>query len=203
MITYYLHPDNPQERILNQIITAFTNDELIVYPSQHGYQLAMSLSAKEAHLQALRMGNYQTAPHAVLICQDLSHIAQYADIDNFAHRIMKSKLGTGIDFALAPTKLTPKKFIDDKSKTIAVRQAATAIERALVEKLGEAFVSLPIIIDGEPLSYSSSYEVEMAVENLVDGYINSVEIMQSEPTLVNLTDGTVTVLSQGDAQIDF
>ncbi len=203
MNTYYLHPDNPQERIINQIIDALQNDKLIVYPSQHGYQLAMSLSAKDAHTQASRMGNWQTPPHAVLICQNLSQIAQYADMDNFAHRIMKSKLGTGIDFALNPTKLTPKKFIHDKTKTITVRQATTAIEQALIEKLSEAFVSLPIIIDGEPLNYDSSYEVEMAVENLVDGYINAGEIAQSTPTLVSLIDESVTVLIQGDAQIDW
>lgn len=202
MNTYYPHPDNPQGRIISQIIDALQNDQLIVYPSQHGYQLAISLSAKDAYTQASRMGNWQTPPHAVLICQDLSHIAHYADMDNFAHRIMKSKLGKGIDFALVPTKLTPKKFIHDKTKTIAVRQATIAIEKALLDKLGEAFISLPIIIDGEPLNYDSSYEVEMAVENLVDGYVNAGEITQSTPTLVSLIDESATVLIQGDAQMD-
>lgn len=203
MNTYYLHPDNPQVRIVKQIIHALHNDELIVYPSQHGYQLAMSLNAKDAYTKANRMANWQTPPQAVLVCQNLSQIANYADIDNFAHRIMKSQLGIGIDFLLPPTKSMPKKYIDEKTKSIAVRQAATPIEQALLEALDEPFLSLPIIIDGEALHYDSSYDVEMAVENLVDGYVNAGELNLTTPTLCNLSDGTATVVVHGDTAINF
>lgn len=200
MQTYYIHPDNPQDRIIAQVVQALKDDQLIVYPDAHGYQLALSLNAKSALEQAQRMAG-QSAK-AVLICQDLSQISHYAEVTNFAHRVMKNKLGTGIDFALIPTKATPKKLVDDKSKTIAVRIATTPIVTALLDKLGEPFVSLPIIIANEVLTYYSNYEVEIAVENLVDCFMNAGELTQAVPTLIDISQDDIVIVQQGDAAFE-
>lgn len=203
MQTYYIHPDNPQPRIIAQVAQALKEDQLLVCPDTHGYQLIMSLNAKSALEQAVRMANWADAPHYTLVCKNLSQLSQYVEIDNFAHRILKSQLGQGVDFTLLPTKSTPKKFHDNKTKTIAVRLATTPISQLIIDQLDEAYITLPITIDGQDISYGSSYEVEMAVENLVDGYINAGEIMQTKPTIVSLIDDEVQLIEQGDAIINF
>ncbi|MFB6348300.1 Sua5/YciO/YrdC/YwlC family protein [Moraxella sp. ZJ142] len=197
MQIYYPHPDNPQARIITQIAKALQNDQLLVYPDIGGYRLAMSLNAKQAFEQACRMAQSQELIFC-LICRDLSQIANYAQVSNFAHRILKKHLGQNIDFMLPATKTTPKKYLHAKHQGIAVRTANTPLSLALLDELGEAFVSLPIILGGEQPIFDGGYELQMLLENLVDGFVDGGDMNQSATAIINLINDEIVLLNQGE-----
>ena len=87
MQKFYIHPDNPQKRVLIQAANLLKNDQLIIYPDPSGYRLAVSLDAKQSLAQALRFGQYE--PKFCLICRHISEISTFAKISDFAHRNLK------------------------------------------------------------------------------------------------------------------
>lgn len=199
MHLYYTHPDNPQPQVLKQAVNALTKDQLIVYPEAFGYQLALSLSSKNALTQAQRIAQQEL--QFTLICHDLSQMSQYVQINNFAHRILKNALGMGIDFILPATKTVPKNLICNTHKGIAIRMATTPITHAILDFLTEPFVSLPMIINGDEKMPDDVYELESLTEKLVDGFIHVGNILTIKPALVSLMDEQIQIIQHGDIDL--
>lgn len=89
MQVYYIHPVNPQPRLISQAVAHLNADEPLIYPSALGYCVALPLkSAKRQRLQAITA---HQDPY--LLCQDISQASQWVSIDNNAHRTLKTHAG--------------------------------------------------------------------------------------------------------------
>ena len=188
MQKFYIHPDNPQKRVLMQAANLLKNDQLIIYPDPSGYRLAISLDAKQSLTQALRFGQYE--PKFCLICRHISEISTFAKISDFAHRNLKNTLNKNTHFLLNPTKSAPKKFVNSDDKNICVSLAHTPIVLGLIEALNTPFISMPIYLNGEKVTYDSIYELEMMMENLVDGFLDAGELQDHPSPVVSLIDAS-------------
>ncbi|STY80177.1 Sua5/YciO/YrdC/YwlC family protein [Moraxella catarrhalis] len=188
MQKFYIHPDNPQKRVLMQAANLLKNDQLIIYPDPNGYRLAISLDAKQSLTQALRFGQYE--PKFCLICRHISEISTFAKISDFAHRNLKNALNKNTHFLLNPTKSAPKKFVNSDDKNICVSLAHTPIVLGLIEALNAPFISMPIYPNGEKVTYDSTYELEMMMENLVDGFLDTGELQDQPSPVVSLIDAS-------------
>ena len=56
-----IHPDNPQPRLVAQVVDALRNDELIAYPTDSGYALGAQLGNREGRDRILRSASSTTA----------------------------------------------------------------------------------------------------------------------------------------------
>ena len=54
---FQLHPDNPQQRLVNQAVEMVRNGAVIVYPTDSGYALGFHIGDKKA-LDRMRKGTY-------------------------------------------------------------------------------------------------------------------------------------------------
>lgn len=146
MQTLYIHPENPQARLINQAIKALQDDKLLMIPSQAGYVFALSLSAKAS---ADKLAQLLNDCCYVLLCCDLSQISTYASMDDVQFRTLKTA-NTSTIFVLPATKSAPKRYTH-KDKTIGTYLASTAIELALIETLNEPLIiSIPSKAVSEP-----------------------------------------------------
>ena len=136
MQTLYIHPQNPQPRLITQVAECFNNNQISVLPSQFGYVFATALSAKQAQ-EALQKF---TKIHWVLMCQDLTQLSHYATISNEAFQALKNPATKTIIFNLPATKATPKNLTHPKHKTIGSHLTADPIHLSLIETLAEPFV---------------------------------------------------------------
>ena len=177
MQTLYIHPENPQARLINQAIKALQDDKLLMIPSQMGYVFALSLSAKTS---ADKLTQLLDDGHHILLCRDLSQISTYASMDDTQFRTLKAT-NTPTIFILPATKSTPKRYIY-KDKTIGVYLANTAIEFALIEALYE-----PLIISIPNEAVSEPYVVE---ENFpqVDVFIDVGTLDVQAVETINLSE---------------
>lgn len=83
-----IHPNNPQSRLIEHAVNTLKQDQLIIYPSDIGYEFALTLQSKMA-LQQLQHIN-QKHEHLTLLCRNLSEVASYATINNAQHRLLKN-----------------------------------------------------------------------------------------------------------------
>lgn len=49
---------------------------------------------------------------------------------------------------------------------------------------------MPIYLNGEKVTYDSTYELEMMMENLVDGFLDAGELQDQPSPVVSLIDAS-------------
>lgn len=149
-----LHPENPQKRALAQAVEALKGGEIIVYPTDACYALGWGMQALRAadEVRALR-GLSSRQPFA-LNCADLAQVGGFATINNRAHRLMRDLTPGPYTFLLSATREVPRKLLDPKRRIIGVRIAASPTVQALLEGLGEPFMTSTLQLENEALPVS-------------------------------------------------
>ena len=82
-----VHPENPQPRLLEQVVTALREeDALIAYPTDSGYALGCRIGNREGRDRILKIRGLDERHHFTLMCRDFSQLGQLVHVDNAAFR---------------------------------------------------------------------------------------------------------------------
>ena len=113
-----IHPQNPQNRLVRQVIDELHKGAVIAYPTDSGYALGAALGNKNG-LERIRQIRHLSKHHDfTLMMRDLSHIGEYAKLDNNAFRLLKKILPGAYTFILEGARDVPKRLLHEKKKTI-------------------------------------------------------------------------------------
>src|SRR5690606_983767 len=134
------------------------------------------------------------------VCRDLSEIATYARVDNWAYRLVRSLTPGPYTFILKATHEVPKRLQDPKKRSIGIRVPSHKIVSELLDVVGEPIMSSTLLLPGEELPLTDPEDSRERLEKQVDAIIDG-GICGFEPTTVlDLSDGKVTVLRQGKGE---
>jgi tRNA threonylcarbamoyl adenosine modification protein (Sua5/YciO/YrdC/YwlC family) len=128
---FYIHPDNPQQRLINQAVEIVRKGGVIVYPTDSGYALGCKLEDKTAMERICRIRQLPDGHNFTLMCRDLSELSTYAFVDNVAFRLIKNNTPGNYTFILKGTKEVPRRLLQEKRKTIGLRVPSNPIALAL------------------------------------------------------------------------
>ena len=81
---FYIHPDNPQARLIKQAVELIKKGEVIVYPTDSGYSIGCQMDNKAALEQVCRIRELDKTHNFTLMCRDVSELSDYARVDNVA-----------------------------------------------------------------------------------------------------------------------
>jgi hydrogenase maturation factor HypF (carbamoyltransferase family) len=82
MIQYVtIHPDNPQERLLQKAVAVVRQGGVIALPTDSSYALGCHLGDKAAVERIRSLRGVDDRHHLTLMCRDLSQIGQFARVD--------------------------------------------------------------------------------------------------------------------------
>ncbi|MGK3425050.1 L-threonylcarbamoyladenylate synthase, partial [Klebsiella pneumoniae] len=143
---FYIHPDNPQARLINQAVEIVRKGGVIVYPTDSGYALGCKIEDKGAMERICRIRQLPDGHNFTLMCRDLSELSTYAFVDNVAFRLMKNNTPGNYTFILKGTKEVPRRLLQEKRKTIGMRVPSNPIAQALLETLGEPMLSTSLML---------------------------------------------------------
>ena len=178
-----IHPENPQYRLIKEVVDLLENGGIIAYPTDSGYALGCALGNKNAMDQIINIRKLRKHHHFTLMMKDLSHIGEYAKLNNSGFRLLKKILPGAYTFILPATKEVPRRLQHPKRKTIGLRIPDNKIALALLEELDEPIMSSTFIMPGEDLPMSDVDDiverVGMHVALIIDGGYSG-----SEPTTV-------------------
>ncbi len=79
---FYIHPDNPQQRLINQAVDIVRKGGVIVYPTDSGYALGCKIEDKGAMERICRIRHLPDGHNFTLMCRDLSELSTYSYVDN-------------------------------------------------------------------------------------------------------------------------
>ncbi len=108
---FYIHPDNPQQRLINQAVDIVRKGGVIVYPTDSGYALGCKIEDKGAMERICRIRHLPDGHNFTLMCRDLSELSTYSYVDNVAFRLMKNNTPGNYTFILKGTKEVPRRLL--------------------------------------------------------------------------------------------
>lgn len=194
---FYIHPDNPQPRLINQSVDVLRKGGVIVYPTDSGYALGCMLEEKNAMERICRIRQLDSNHNFTLVCRDLSEISSYAFVDNAAFRLIKNNTPGNYTFILKATKEVPRRLMSEKRKTIGLRVPSNPIALALLEALSEPLMSTTLMLPGNDFAESDPDEIKEHLGKQVDLIIHGGFLGQQPTTVIDLTEDTPQVVRVG------
>ncbi|MDH3326964.1 MAG: Sua5/YciO/YrdC/YwlC family protein, partial [Gammaproteobacteria bacterium] len=85
-----IHPENPQQRLLNQAASMLRKGGIIVYPTDSCYAIGCHIGDKTASEKIRRIRQLDENHDFTLMCSDLAEIGLYAKLDNPSFRLIKN-----------------------------------------------------------------------------------------------------------------
>nr|WP_221634255.1 L-threonylcarbamoyladenylate synthase [Nocardioides luti] len=197
-----MHPDNPQPRVLAQVVDALRADELMAYPTDSGYALGCQLGNRDGRDRILKIRGLDDKHHFTLMCRDFSQLGQFVHVDNSAFRAIKAATPGPYTFILPATGEVPRRLMHPKKKTVGVRIPEHRFVQDLLELLGEPLLTSTLILPGETEPRSMGWEIKEELDHQVDLVIEAGETIAEPTTVVDWSSGAPEVVRRGAGDPD-
>lgn len=201
-----IHPDNPSERKIRQVVDLLENDGVIIYPTDTVYALGCDLMSKKGLEKIARIrGINPSKARFSFICENFSQLAEYAaQIDNEVFRLMKQLLPGPYTFILKASHQVPK-LIQGKRASIGVRVPNNNIPLEIVRMLGRPIITASLKTNQEDdfLEYlTDPRDIDDRFAKLVDLIIDGGPGGNDGSTVIDCTTSPPELIRQGIGPID-
>jgi tRNA threonylcarbamoyl adenosine modification protein (Sua5/YciO/YrdC/YwlC family) len=193
----HIHPENPQPRLIKQIVECLKDGGVIVYPTDTIYGLGCDIFQPKAVERICRIKNIDPQKAQLsFICRDLSNLSDYTkSIDTPLYRILKSYLPGPFTFILPASKQVPK-ILQSKKSTIGLRIPDNEICRNILDALEHPLLSASL--PGDMVEeYTDPEVINEKFESLVDFVIDGGIGGMVPSTVVDCTSDDWHVIRQG------
>ncbi len=198
---FYIHPENPQARLINQAVAIIRNGGVVVYPTDSGYALGCQLENKAALDKICRIRKLGDKHNFTLLCRDLSELSLYARLDNSTFRLLKNNTPGPYTFIFKGTKEVPRRLMNAKRKTIGIRVPDNKIALDLLESLGEPLMSTSLILPGSDVAESDPEEIRDKLEHAVDLIMNGGYLGEQPTTVIDFSGDSMVVAREGAGDV--
>ena len=195
-----IHPRNPQGRLIKEVIKILNSGGFIAYPTDSGYALGCSLGNKNAMDQIINIRKLRKHHHFTLMMKDLSHIGEYAKLNNSGFRLLKKILPGAYTFILEGTKDIPNRLLNGKRKTIGIRVSSHPVVQSILENLMEPMMSVSLKIEG--YEFYNSNDVKEVLNGSSALIIDSGHCPPEPTTIIDLSNDEVLVLRNGNGSLE-
>lgn len=194
---FYVHPDNPQKRLMKQAAEIIQNGGVVIYPTDSGYALGCSIDNKRALERICQIRDLDKKHNFTLVCKDLAEISVYARVENAAYRMLKNNTPGAYTFIFKSTKDLPKRLMNPSKRTIGIRIPDNAIALALLEELDTPLMTTSLILPGKTSTEFDPEEIRDQLEHQVDLILNGGYLGESPTTVIDLSDDDVVIAREG------
>ena len=193
----HVHPEDPQPRLIKQIVESLQKGGIIIYPTDTVYGLGCDILQQKAVERICRIKQVEPKKAQLsFVCSDLSHLSDYTKpIPNSVYRTLKEYLPGPYTCILQASKLVPK-ILQSKKDTIGLRIPNNNIAMAIVKELGRPILSASL--PGEMVEDYTDPEVmyenfRNEVDFVVDGGIGGIK----PSTVVDFTGDNPVLIREG------
>ncbi len=197
-----IYPDNPNPRDLEQVVRVLRDGGVIIYPTDTVYGIGCDITQPKAVERVMKIkGIKPKKAQFSFICSDLSHIADFAKVDNSTFKLLKRNLPGPFTFILPGLNKVPSYFIS-KRKSVGIRIPNHPIPLELVRILGNPILTTSLKDDDEVIEYTTDPEL------IFEKYSDDVDIVidggygdNIASTVVDCTAGVAEVVREGKGEL--
>ncbi len=198
-----IHPQNPDERKIKQVVSVLKKGGIIIYPTDTVYGMGCDINHPEAIERICRIKNLNPQKAQLsFLCSDLSHLSEYTKaIDTPLYRFLKQYLPGPFTFILEASKKVPK-LLRTKKDTVGIRVPDNRICKCLLMELGNPVLSTSLPVNEYDEIYTDAEEIHSIYENIVDMVIDGGTGGVIPSTVVNCTISPPEVVREGAGLLD-
>lgn len=193
-----IHPDDPQPRLIKQVVECLQKGGVIIYPTDTIYGLGCNIFNATAIERICRIkGIDPKKAQFSFVCSDLSHLSVYSkSVDTATFRMLKRLLPGPYTFILEASKLVPR-MLKNKKDTVGIRMPDHKICRQLVYELEHPLMSVSLPMDDEVEYYTDPELMEERFGKLVDMVIDGGPGGVIPSTVIDCTGGAPELVREG------
>lgn len=196
---FQIHPDNPQLRLIHQVVGMLHEGAVIVYPTDSAYALGCHIGDKKALDRIRAIRQVDNKHNFTLMCRDLSEISTYANLNNNTlYRMLNAHTPGPYTFILKATSEVPRRLMHPKRRTIGIRVPSNPIAHMMLEEHREPIMSTTLILPGEEMPLTDPYDIREILEHQVDLVIDGGYCGLEPTTVVDMTEGVPEVVRKGE-----
>lgn len=201
-----IHPVNPQERLISQVVDSLRKGGVIIYPTDTVYAMGCDIQNKNAVERLCRIkGIRPDDARFSCICADLKIVGEYAlHVSTPVYKLMRRALPGPYTFILEASKSIPR-FAQSRRKTIGIRVTDNPITQAIVKMLGNPIITTSLVKDDTWEEYETDgEEIYNRVGKLVDIVIDGGPGGQMASTVIDCSrgDDAIEVVREGLGSLD-
>ena len=194
-------PTNPQLRQINRIVEGLRQGNVIAYPTDTIYGLGCNIFNSKGIKRLYQLKQRDARKPFSFICSDMSDVANYCQVSNFAFRLMKRHLPGPYTFVLEATRQVPNLLVT-KQKTVGIRIPDNPIALSIVHELGHPMVTTSVNETGEePLV--DPVDIDEKFGRSLDMVVDGGVLLGDPSTVISLIDDKIEVLREGTADISW
>ncbi|MBL0356273.1 MAG: threonylcarbamoyl-AMP synthase [Chitinophagaceae bacterium] len=198
----HIHPENPQPRLVKQVVECLKDGGVIVYPTDTIYGIGCDILQHKAieRICTIKHIDPQKAQLS-FICRDLSNLSDYTkSIGTPLYRMLKNYLPGPYTFILPASKQVPK-ILQSKKSTVGLRVPDNVICQDILSELGNPILSASL--PGDMVEeYTDPEIIHDRFEKLVDIVIDGGAGGMIPSTIVDCTSDEWSIIRQGLGEVE-
>ncbi|MGH4034942.1 L-threonylcarbamoyladenylate synthase [Actinomycetota bacterium Odt1-20B] len=198
MAKYFdVHPDNPQRRVIGNVVDGIRSGDLIAYPTDSCFALGCQPGNREGMARIRAIRRLDERHHFTLVCRDFAQLGQLVHVDNDVFRAIKSATPGSYTFILPATKEVPRQLLHPRKKTVGVRIPDHTVTQALLAELDEPLLSSTLLLPDEEEPLTQGWEIKERLDHVVDAVVDSGDCGTEPTTVIDFSDGDVEIVRRG------
>ncbi|MGZ3479116.1 MAG: L-threonylcarbamoyladenylate synthase [Myxococcaceae bacterium] len=200
---------HPQPRTVGLAVQALGDGEILGYPSDTTYALGCDAHQRRAVERLAQLKHRDAKKPFALLVADLSDLARYAQVSNFAYRVLRQLAPGPFTFVLPATRLVPELLLH-RRREVGLRIPDAPVARALVLGLGRPLVTTTataleeqldggrgrvVRVEGEPLNDAT--EVRDVYGHALAQVLDAGPLPGDPSTVLSLMADSIEVIRQG------
>lgn len=197
-----IYEKNNSQDVIDNIVAVLKDGGVMIYPTDTTYAIGCCALKERAVEKICRIKGIDPSKHYLsIVAADLSHIAEYAKVDNVTFRTLKRNLPGPFTFILNPSSHLPKIFRGRKE--VGIRVPDCEIVRLICKEMDAPLLSATVPYDEDddmeyltdPSLINERWGEE--VDLILDAGIGGTETS----TIVDCTNGEPEVVRQGKGNL--
>jgi len=188
-------------RLLGRAAEVLRAGGVIVYPTDTIYGLGCDITSKKAIERVRRIKGRDAKNPMSFVCADLTHVSQYAQVSNYAYRVLRYCLPGPYTFVLPATREAPR-LLQGRQQTVGLRIPDHPVPLELVRLLGNPILSTSANRSGqEVLTRPEDLERDLGGE--VDLILECGELPVLASSVISLVGDRPQILREGQGDLSY
>jgi tRNA threonylcarbamoyl adenosine modification protein (Sua5/YciO/YrdC/YwlC family) len=196
-----INAQDPQLRLLHRVVEYLKQGGVIAYPTDTVYGIGCDIFNKKGIKKIHQIKQRDPRKPFSFICSDLSEVSNYAQVSNFAFKLMKRHLPGPYTFVLEATRVVPDLLVT-RQKTVGIRIPDNPIALGIVRELGHPLVTTSANVAGEG-AIQDARDIQEQLGKMLDCVVDGGLLTGEPSTVISLVNDQPEVLRLGSGPIDW
>jgi tRNA threonylcarbamoyl adenosine modification protein (Sua5/YciO/YrdC/YwlC family) len=197
-----IYDRNNSQELIDHVVKVLEKGGVIIYPTDTMYAMGCSIQSQQAVNRICEIKQIKPAKNRFsFICADLSSIANFAKVSDFAFKLLKRYLPGPYTFVLPASSKVPSVLVQGK-KTVGIRIPDYQPILDIVKQLGHPLLTTTLPQDGlEVEEYTDPSLIFERYENQVDLVLDGGYGGHFPSSVIEISDDSVEIIREGAGDV--